>query len=240
MKRFFSVILSLVFLLSLTVNFVFAEDVENPISNIAPKGTAYSSSEKNSLWTPVESVINGRYGGVNGEWQGWECAYPEVGVGQDTSNGFSGEYFGINFKSKCYDIYEIRMNIGLHTLAGGQNATYTIEAFENSEYSAGSLMYGFIAEDEEYGEYPAGTWLYEGNEGIAGATAGELKVSVSGSTYTLKYTLYDDEYGITFTGTYTGSLTIYDGTQEYSYAAALPSFAPRATKANTKYFKVRR
>ena len=97
MKRLFSVILSLVFLLSLTVNFVFAEEVENEITNIAPKGVAYSSSEKNSLWTPVESVINGKYGGVDGEWQGWECAYPEVSVGQDTSNGFSGEFFGINF-----------------------------------------------------------------------------------------------------------------------------------------------
>ena len=158
MKRFFSVILSLVFLLSLTVNFVFAEEVENPISNIAPKGTAYSSSEKNSLWTPVESVINGRYGGVNGEWQGWECAYPEVGVGQDTSNGFSGEYFGINFKSKCYDIYEIRMNIGLHTLAGGQNATYTIEALVDGMWKQVVVLkddQAIPTDSEKYADYNA-------------------------------------------------------------------------------------
>ena len=128
MKRFLSVILSLVILVSLMTNFVFANEEENQITNIAPKGLAYSSSEKNSLWTPAESVINGKYGGVDGEWQGWECAYPEVSTGQDTSNGFSGEYFGINFKNQCYDIYEMRMNIGLHTLAGGQNATYTIQA----------------------------------------------------------------------------------------------------------------
>ena len=158
MKRFFSVILSLVFLLSLTVNFVFAEEVENPISNIAPKGTAYSSSEKNSLWTPVESVVNGRYGGVNGEWQGWECAYPEVGVGQDTSNGFSGEYFGINFKSKCYDIYEIRMNIGLHTLAGGQNATYTIEALVDGMWKQVVVLkddQAIPTDSEKYADYNA-------------------------------------------------------------------------------------
>lgn len=128
MKKLFSVILSLVFLLTLMANFAFADEVENQITNFAPKGVAYSSSEKNSLWTPVESVINGKYGGVDGEWQGWECAYPEVSVGQDTSNGFSGDYFGIDFKSRFYDIYEIKMNIGLHTLAGGQNATYTFEA----------------------------------------------------------------------------------------------------------------
>ena len=169
--------------------------------------------------------------------------YEDYGQPSNVSNWY------IELADNNYDFvgYEgTGYNVVLEIFANGTSSTnipagtYTIEAFENSVYSAGSLMHGFIAEDEEYGEYPAGTWLYEGNEGIAGATAGELKVSVSGSTYTLKYTLYDDEYGITFTGTYTGSLTIYDGTQEYSYAAALPSFAPRATKANTKYFKVRR
>lgn len=169
--------------------------------------------------------------------------YEDYGQPSNVSNWY------IELADNNYDFVEYEgtgYNVVLEIFANGTSSTnipagtYTIEAFENSEYSAGSLMYGFIAEDEEYGEYPAGTWLYEGNEGIAGATTGELKVSVSGSTYTLKYTLYDDEYGITFTGTYTGSLTIYDGTQEYSYAAALPSFAPRATKANTKYFKVRR
>ncbi|MBQ4510852.1 MAG: discoidin domain-containing protein [Clostridia bacterium] len=128
MKRVFSVILSLVFLLTFMANLSFAEEVENEITNIAPNGTAYCTSEKNSLWTPVDSVINGKYGGDDGEWQGWECAYPEVSPGQDTSMGFSGDYFGINFKKQCYDIYEIKMNIGLHTLAGGQNATYTIQA----------------------------------------------------------------------------------------------------------------
>ena len=117
---------------------------------------------------------------------------------------------------------------------------YTIEKFDATPYAAGSLLYGFIGEDETYGEYTAGTWLFEGNEGIAGATAGKMTVAVSGSKYNISYTLYDDEYQIAFSGSYSGNITIYDGTQTASYAPALPSFAPRATKANTKYFKVRR
>lgn len=157
MKRFFSVILSLVFLVSLMTNFAFATEEENLITNIAPEGIAYSSSEKNSLWTPAESVINGKYGGVDGEWQGWECAYPEVSIGQDTSNGFSGEYFGINFKNQCYDIYEIRMNIGLHTLAGGQNATYTIQALVDGVWEDVVILKDdqAVPTSEKYADYNA-------------------------------------------------------------------------------------
>ncbi len=157
MKKLFSVILSLVFLLTLMANFAFADEVENEITNIAPNGTAYSSSEKNSLWTPVDSVINGKYGGVDGEWQGWECAYPEVSPGQDTSNGFSGDYFGINFKKQCYDIYEIKMNIGLHTLAGGQNATYTIQALVDGMWQDIVVLKDdqAIPTSEKYADYSA-------------------------------------------------------------------------------------
>ena len=158
MKKIFSVILSLVFLLTLMANYAFADDTENQITNFAPKGVAYSSSEKNSLWTPVESVINGKYGGVDGEWQGWECAYPEVSVGQDTSNGFSGDYFGIDFKSRFYDIYEIKMNIGLHTLAGGQNATYTFEALIEGKWEQFVILKDDQAvptDSEKYADYNA-------------------------------------------------------------------------------------
>ena len=135
-------------------------------------------------------------------------------------------------------------NIVLEFFANGTSSTsmpagtYTIEAFEKSEFSAGSLLYGFVAEDETYGEYPAGTWLFEGSESIAAATAGELTVTKSGNSYTIKYNLYDDEYQITFSGSYTGSVDVYDGTQSYSYA---PSKAMRkAPRANTKYYRVRR
>ena len=157
MKKVFSVILSIVFLLSLFANLTVATETEDQITNIAPKGVAYSSSEKNSLWTPVDSVINGKYGGVNGEWQGWECAYPEVSLDQDTSCGFSGEFFGIDFRRQCYDIHEIKMNIGLHTLAGGQNATYTIQALVEGKWEQIVVLKDdqAVPTDSKYADYNA-------------------------------------------------------------------------------------
>ena len=120
-------------------------------------------------------------------------------------------------------------NIILEIFAQGTDSsslpagTYTIEAFEKNEYSAGSLLYGFIAEDEENGEFPAGTWLFKGDEGIAGATSGEVKISVSGGQYTITYNLYDNEYMVNFKGSYKGPLTIYDGTEEVSSTQAAAS-----------------
>lgn len=101
--------------------------------------------------------------------------------------------------------------------------TYTIEAYDEDPCSAGSVLYGYIEEDETYGEYPAGTWLFQGNDGIAGATAGSMTISVSGSRYTINYSFYDDDYQVAFCGSYTGNLSIYDGTEEYSYAPATKS-----------------
>jgi hypothetical protein len=111
---------------------------------------------------------------------------------------------------------------------------YTIEKYNETPYAAGSLLYGFIGKDEENNEYTAGTWLYEGNEGIAGATAGKMKVEVSGSRYTISYTLYDDEFQIAFSGSYSGNLTIYDGTQTASYAPATKS-----GKSHNRHYRVR-
>lgn len=131
-------------------------------------------------------------------------------------------------------------NIVIDLFASGTSSTaipagrYSVEQFDKSEYSAGSLLYGYIAEDETYGEYPGGTWLYEGNDGIAAATAGWVNVEVSGSTYTITYELVDDEYMVEFKGSFTGSLTIYDATEEASAAQATKSSRP------AKHFKVRR
>lgn len=175
--------------------------------------------------------------------------------------GFCGVYYDeqpsnttnwyVELADNNYDLesYEgTGFNIVLEFFAGGTNSTsipagtYTIEAFEAEQFSAGSLLYAFLDEGEDNGEtvqYPAGTWLFEGNEAIAGATAGWVKVAQSGGNYTITYELHDDEYSITFKGSYSGSLTIYDGTQENSAIAAAPqSKAPR--KTNTKYYRVRR
>ena len=135
MRKILSILLMALLLMTNMSFFALANELAEPIpeetielENISPLGVAYCTSEKNSLWTPVKSMINGKYGGVDGEWQGWECAYPEVSVGQDTSNGFSGEFCGIKFDETYYEIYSLKMNIGIHTLCGGQNATYTVQA----------------------------------------------------------------------------------------------------------------
>ncbi len=135
MKKVISLFLLMLLLLSNMTIIITAQETEqesNEITNISPLGTAYCTSEKNSLWTPAKSLIDGLYG--TQDWHGWECAYPEVAVGQDTSAGFSGEFCGIKFENDYYEISQIKMNIGLHTLCGGQNATYTIQALVDGKW----------------------------------------------------------------------------------------------------------
>ena len=122
------------------------------------------------------------------------------------------------------------------------SGTYTVEAFDNEPYSPFSLLYGFTDEDN----YALGTWLCEGVDPIAGATAGWVKISASGSSYTITYELYDDEYGITFKGSYSGALEFYDGTETASYTSASKNFAPcksaRTSKGGNavKHYRIRK
>ena len=104
---------------------------------------------------------------------------------------------------------------------------YTIERFEATPYSAGSLLYGFLSEQDGE-QYASGTWLYEGFDGVAGATAGKMTIAVSGSNYSISYTLYDDDYHIAFSGSYTGSVSFYDLSQSYSLSQATKSGRPAA------------
>ena len=169
--------------------------------------------------------------------------YEEAGQPANVTNWF------IELADDDYDLenYEgTGYNIALELFAAGTSSTsipsgtYTVEAFDNSMFSAGSLMYGYIAEDETYGEYPAGTWVYSGDEAVAGATSGWVKISASGSKYAITYELEDEEYNITFKGSYTGNLEFYDATQEYSnVSASKVSKAPRVAKP-IKRFRVRR
>ena len=118
--------------MSLMANLIFATEDENQISNIAPRGTAYSSSEKNSLWTPVKKINDGVHG--KDTWEGWECAYPSVDKGQDTSNGFSNEHCGIDFGTSFFEVSYIKVNLGLHRLLGGQNIKYELKALVEGKW----------------------------------------------------------------------------------------------------------
>lgn len=155
MKKLFSIILSIVFLLSGLVNIVFATETEiiNEITNVAPQGIAYSSSEKNSLWTPAKTINDGVHGSKT--WEGWECAYPTVEKGQNTSAGFNNEYCGINFDTKFFEISEIKICLGLHTLLGGQNAKYEVLALVEGKWQTVASFEDkdTIPYDEKYSNY---------------------------------------------------------------------------------------
>lgn len=176
--------------------------------------------------------------------------------------GYYGQYYQdqpsttanwfIELAESNYDLDEYEgtgFNVSLEFFTPSSNTTsiaagiYTIEAFEKSAFSVNSLLYGYYDEYEYEGEtieYPAGTWLFEGNEAVAGATAGQMIVSVSNNKYTINYGLHDDESKVTFIGTFTGNLTFYDGTEAYAaLAQTKPTKAPKTSRL-TKHFRVRR
>lgn len=125
-------------------------------------------------------------------------------------NNFSLE----DYSGEGYNIVLEFFSKGTTPAAG----TYTIEAFDKNPFAHMTLLYGYI--DEYEGEnYPMGTWLYQGLTAIACATDGSMTIAVSGSKYTVSYTLHDDDYKITFKGTYTGELPLYDGTETESTSA---------------------
>ena len=129
MKRIVSLLLSVVFLMSAFSVVSFAEEpIEEEIYNVARVENAlpYASSEKNTLWTPARALNDGLHN--SDTWQGWECKYPNIISGSDTSKGFSGEYFGIKFTNKeYYEIHSININLGLHAAMGGQNAHFLVQ-----------------------------------------------------------------------------------------------------------------
>ena len=129
MKRIVSLLLSVVFLLSAFSIVSFAEEqTEEEIYNVSCVENAlpYASSEKNTLWTPAGSLNDGKFS--KDTWQGWECKYPTIVSGSDTSKGFSGEYCGIKFTNKeYYEIHSININLGLHAAMGGQNAHFLVQ-----------------------------------------------------------------------------------------------------------------
>ena len=137
MKRIISALLSFVLLLSVMSVAVFAEDgagttqggeAADEITNVArvENALAYASSEKNTLWTPAAALNDGKL--EKDTWQGWECKYPDIIYGSDTTAGFSGEYCGIKFLNKeYYEISEIYVNVGMHAAMGGQNPHYLVQ-----------------------------------------------------------------------------------------------------------------
>ena len=130
MKKIISFFLCAILLLTSLSVVSFAEEAEEELTNIAPNGLAYCTTMKHSNWTPPNSINDATF-----DWHGWEPKYPSVEPGQDTSNGFSGEYCGIKFLNReYYEIYEIKMFIGLHALYK-QNVTYTIEALVEGDWT---------------------------------------------------------------------------------------------------------
>ena len=133
MKKGLCLLLSIIFVLSCLPLAVFADElgggeVVEELYNVTQSENAipYSSSEKNTLWTPSTALIDGKYS--KDTWQGWEVGYPDIIYGSDTSAGFSGQYYGVKFTNKeYYEIHDIYINMGLHAAMGGQNAHFTVQ-----------------------------------------------------------------------------------------------------------------
>ena len=124
-----------------------------------------------------------------------------------------------------------------------QPGTYEVQPLDATTFSPKKIVSGFITEyedEEEYYQYPAGTWLFKGDETVGGATAGNMVVSVSGSKYTITYSFHDDDLKVTFTGSYTGNLSIYDGTESYSTLAPVKAVKTSKSAKLTKHFRVHR
>lgn len=144
MKRIISTLIALLMLISCFSMLVFAEEQEESkypdgLENVALKGLAYCSTMKNSNWTPPNSINNGL--DYTGDWHGWEPKYPTITPGQNTSAGFSGEYCGVKFLNReYYEIFEIRMSVGLHAQYG-QNVTYTIEALIEGKWTQIAVLH---------------------------------------------------------------------------------------------------
>lgn len=85
-----------------------------------------------------------------------------------------------------------------------------------------------------------GTWYLSSEEKggnfapLAGATSGTVKVSKSGSNYTIDVNFSDDEYKVQVKGTYTGAPTFYDGTQSTSGSSVKPAAAGNHRGFNVK------
>ena len=198
-----------------------------------PDNGGGSNNDDTSEYESYTNTFTYGYAGYCGQWYDEQPA--------NTTNWY------IELADDNYDLenYEgTGYNIVLEIFAAGTSSTnipagkYTVEAYKQSEFSAGSLMDGYITKDENDVEYPAGTWFFEGDNGIAGATAGWVEISGSGTNYTIKYELRDDEYMIEFKGTFSGSLTFYDATEEA--ASAVQASKVAKAKRGAKYFKVRR
>ncbi|MCQ2135454.1 MAG: hypothetical protein MJY67_00910 [Bacteroidales bacterium] len=103
-----------------------------------------------------------------------------------------------------------------------------------SELSVASLVPGALIPYYEDGDYAYGSMLtqyfdYQGTTDhyiTAGATDGSATVKRDGDKYTIEFTLYDDDYGVTFSGKFTG----VPGFSDYSSAASSLS-----TKSGSPY-----
>lgn len=137
MKKFISLLMALIMMLSCMSMLAYAAETDEggektdenqELSNIALVESAlpYASSEKNTLWTPAAALNDGDKSADT--WQGWECAYPNIIYGSDTSKGFSGDYCGIKFLNReYYEITKMYVNLGLHAAMGGQNPHYVAQ-----------------------------------------------------------------------------------------------------------------
>ena len=146
------------------------------------------------------------------------------------SNYTKGEldYYGKEDGYYCWGIYLGDNNINLEDLSGSGHLAMALLYTNSSSktvlpagtYTVSSTIGDMVAEPiyQDSEGYYGGTMYLNDDMILVGATSGTIKVSKSGSNYTVEMDLVDGDYNNTYKGSYTGPLNIFDSSSRKAVA----------------------
>lgn len=156
MKRFVSLLLSLLLLVSAMCIPAFAEGDGDPVPGTEPEltegctalGTVISSSENKD--TPAANMTDGD------ESTYWDAALDQAGT----------VYFGLNYgKEVNIHLYEVKFLVALNETADGGAASYTLELFRNNRWYAVDTLTDADCVPVGFGSYEEATASQESVSG---------------------------------------------------------------------------
>lgn len=117
--------------------------------------------------------------------------------------------------------------IELATTVSGKTAVPANEYLINAD-SGDYIAIGYYTYEQDGSTYAGGTNYYEGDDLIVGADDGFVRISKSGSNYTIEAYLYDDYSELNLQASYTGSMSVVDYSTSSLSTKALNHFVPKA------------
>lgn len=131
-------------------------------------------------------------------------------------------------------------NLALDTFSDSSNGmtiqegTYKVKTFKEKEFANFSLLYGGTNEDEDL----FGTWVWDGNEVIAGITDGEVTIKKNkNGIYQITFNLIDSEWKLIIKGSYNGHVSVYD---ERDFVSESYSLSSTALKSSVRHKDINR